>query len=334
MSSEERIIRPYQGVDRIGRVLADSFVQMTPQHRIEPDSTKRIVASEYVAFPVQLWLAADEAGMAGLVDELALGLDEAGLAAVHVEVVVVLSTPRLKLAEIVWRKRADELAGESPHIDIAGDPRRAPLRTPFGGCRIDVYVLLSKHLPEAPLRPWRKGTWLARARFEIKTDLGDVGFTPLPLTKEDREHFGLPATTIRHAVVEDPFAEASGADTVKLYVDEELLSQLALQPSLASAKAFQRQLFVDAMGALIHTASRHSEIGEMTWGDVEPTVLGRLLERLAGPKSDKTAVEHRQRCEALLKDVEDQPELVVGWVEAVVPDLRSGLVELLRGESA
>lgn len=333
MSSEERIIRPYEGVERIARVLDYCVVKMTSQHHIESNSTKRLVASEYLAFPVQLWLAENEAGMDALTRELSEGLAQADLDASDVEVVVLLSTGGLKLAEIVWRSGAKELAGASPHIDISGDPRRAPLCMPFGGCRIDVYVLLSKDLEEAPLRPWRKGTWLARARFEIKTDLGDVGFTPLPLTADDKDRFRLPKDTIRHAVVEDPFAEATGADSVKLYVDEELLGQLALQPSLPAAKSFQRQLFVDAMSAVVMAASRSPEIGDLVWGDLEPTILGRLIDRLAGTTTDKTEAEHRQRCEALLQDVQDDPNRVLGWVEAIVPGLRTGLVDLLRGET-
>lgn len=333
MSSEERIIRPYEGVERISRVLDDAYVQMSPQHRIDAGQTKRLVASEFLAFPVQLWLGKDEAALDAMRDELGLGVKEAGLQLGDVALLVVLSSPRLKLVEMSWHRKGDELDDLRPHLDLVGESRPAPLRTPFGGCRIDVYVLLAEHLEEAPLRPWRKGTWLAHTRFEIKTDLGDIGFTPLPLTADKRDQFGLPAGTIRHAVVEDPFAEASGADAVLLYVDEELLNQLALQPSLAAAKAFQRQLFIDAMSAVIHSASKSQELETKALGDLEGTVIGRLIDRLAGASSDRTAEEHRHRSEELMKDVREQPAKVIGWVEAIVPGLRTGMVDLLRGES-
>lgn len=332
MSAEERIIRPYVGVERLGRLFNGSFVQMTAQQRVEPGKSTRIGAREFLAFPVQLWLARDENALEDLKNDLGKGLAEAGLDPSEIELVAVMSTTRLKLARVHWRRRADDLDELEPSVDLSADPRPDVLRTPFGGCRIDLYALLSEELEPAQLKPWRRGTWLSHAGFEIKTDLGDVGFTPLPLTDLIREQLGLPAEAVRYAVVDDPFADASSGDTVQLYIDEELLNQLALQPSRPAAKSFQRQMFIDAMTAIVREASKGLQVERMPWGDVEETLLGRLLKRLAGTK-DKTSEEHRQRCEDLLRDVRESPALIGARIEAIVPDLRKGLVELLRGEN-
>lgn len=332
MSSQELVVRPYRGVERIGRALSGCFLMMTDAHRVDPGHILRLSNRDFLSLPAELWLAKDEHALRGLEAELRTGLEECEVEPDDAELLVVLSTPRLKLAEVLVRHGLDEPLA-SPHLSLTAEQRPAPLRTPVGGCRVDVYVSLATNLVEGPLRPWRKGTWLAHEQFDVRTDVGEFGFIPLPLTNDMRRSFGIPSWAARHVVVHDPLVPYEDAQVIEIYVDEEVLQQLAHRPTTAAAAYLQRQLFLDAMSAVLLEASASDLLDGCSWGDVQDTLLGRLLHRIAGPASEQTDNEHRARCESLLRLLSTEPSKVLSWVESLIPDLTRSMGELLRGES-
>ncbi|MCZ7531740.1 MAG: hypothetical protein M5U31_16255 [Acidimicrobiia bacterium] len=105
--------------------------------------------------------------------ELRGALENSGLDARDVELLLVASTPRLRLAEIVWQFPLDALDELPPYEEIAAPTKRpAPLQTPFGGCRLDLYLDLVRELAEAPLRPWRKGNLARPGRVSDRDPAG------------------------------------------------------------------------------------------------------------------------------------------------------------------
>ena len=110
-----------------------------------------------------------------------------------------------------------------------------------------------------------------------------------------------------------------------LYVDADLLARLALAPMTSAAKAFQAQLFLDTMTALVYSASasmnESSEYSSLA--DIEGSIYDRLLQRIAG--------QNRQLKEELYATTKTNPVRIVALVEGVLPDLRKSIASTLTG---
>lgn len=328
MSSEQRVIRPYVGVDEIERAIAGASV-LFGSHALTAGGRVTVSTHSFMADRFVLRLAEDEGDFEKFLDLL-----EQGLAAMEVdtdkaEVMLLLSTTRLKRVEISWRRRVSELAPEDFSSTIAhAESRPVPLQTPFGGCTATLYVALAESLPPKPLRPHRKGTWLARSEFKIVTDLGEIGFTPYPLNDEIRQRLALSPKALRYTVVEDPLLPSPGADAVVVYVDEDVLAQLTTAPYTPGAKAFQRQLFLDAMTAVVHSASHilSEDEGQVRLDDIEGSLLGNLLQRMAMPRSGDRSLDLE---ESYLEMVQADPGRFLTFVEGWIPQFDRAIADAL-----
>jgi len=113
------------------------------------------------------------------------------------------------------------------------ETRPRPLRMPRDGCRLSVRFVLLRNLDRDanhPLRPWRKGSWLASADIKIVATRGS-GLLPKPLTEEAREMFGLGGLCTTYI---DYFGNPEGvchvgdlSTVMSVYVDEHLLHSVA-----------------------------------------------------------------------------------------------------------
>jgi hypothetical protein len=286
---------------------------------LEPDSSKVLLPHEFMNCRVSLQLAPTPSDFKVLKSKLARGLERLELSANWVELAVLLSNPRLKLVE-THRYPLDDLGTVSRRLDlVTSENRPAPLRTPTGGCSIDVYLVLSKTIEPVPLRPWRLGTWLARCRFHLRADTGDLEFAPIPLTVEDRARLGLPRDVVRFVKLEDsPVVAGIGDDVVRMYVDQDLLAQLTATPNSPAARSFQRQLFLDAIRAVVTVALREQDFDLMTMGDLEGSIVGRLVTRLAGRRPGEPLADLEGRRDLYLTMLRDDPERFLAEVEARV----------------
>src|SRR5690606_15842814 len=149
-----------------------------------------------------------------------------------------------------------------------------------------VSFCLADEQPPRPLRPRRRGTWLGRVRFKLSTQLGELGFTPRRLTSEKRAELDLPDTTIRYVEV-DPTAllDEELDDAIDLYVDETILAYLGQAPDSASARSFQRQLFVDVVSAVVRAAPKVEGFDTLELAQMEESILFRIVDAAALPAS-------------------------------------------------
>ena len=280
MSSETRTIRPYRGVDHFQGVLdrAQLYVGDRP---VDGGSRVSLTVDEYLNYPISLRLAADEHDRHENEGRIADGLGDLALATSDVELVVLTSAPRLKMVDVVFANRLDELE-EVPGVVTFPRERPRALRGPIGGCDIRVYFCLARQFPPRALHPWRKGTWLGRQEFQLRTDLGGVGFTPVRLTDELRGELGLDPQTTKYALV-DPevsvFDADVPADAVSVYIDEGLLDRLAVVAHSPIGKQLQRQLFLDAVWAIAMKA-----LAEITADDALCSCRRRRVRRQPRPR--------------------------------------------------
>lgn len=327
MSSEVRVVRPYRGVERLDQSFREAVLHVG-DHAIAAGQSGLVPVSSYLATRMTLVLAPDDHALATFRAEVEKGLEEAMIPAAMVQLVAVASTGRLRLAEVVLRHPVAALDELPKTVQLAdADDRPDVFAAPFSGCRLDLYLDLVSSLDPLPLRPWRKGTWLAHASFEVSTDVGDVGFTPLELTDEIKTLHGIPKETIRYVVVDAITDPDQSNDAVQLYVDPEVLAELAVHPRSLAAVNFQRQLFLDAVRTAVFEFARDQAHLGLTPGDLEGSFIGRLLVRVCGPPGAMSAEEYGSLLERQLAEARNDPAKFVARLEASVAGLRKGILE-------
>lgn len=331
MSSEKRLVRPYEGVNAFQQILSAAHV-MVGGRRAEAEQRVTIPSNSFLHDPVVIVLADDDED---LEKKRRTALDAAqsiGLEGSDVEFLVLASTPYLRLLDIAHRARLDQPGALARTITLQGsDDGVRALRTPAGGCDIELVFCLASEQPRRPLRPHRLGTWLGRTRFRLRTDLGELGFTPRPLTRAKRTELGLPEETIRYVEVEpSALLQEDVGSAVELYVDDELLSHLSLSPGTTGARSVQRQLFLDVVAAIVRAAQRLDDLDDIQLADIEDTVLHRIVDLAALHSPGETTSEAKERREKALALLKNDPEMFVARIESTASP-RKDLIAVVKG---
>lgn len=318
MSSEQRTIRPFVGLDGFQRIL-DQFRLAVANDRVEPDDSIRLTPEGFLLRPVSLELAGDDELYEFARIGLGLCATELGFELSDLELVVIASSPYLKIADIVVRQPLDQLADLGRSISLTSPSRPRALRAMHNGCTVDAYVCLGANLPQKPLLPWRRGTWLAKISFGISSELESIGFSPRPLTEEEREKRNLPKGLLRFIELgeQSPLDEGTDDSTLQMWVDAEVLAKLSASSSSPAAKAFQLQLFLDAVIVILDAARADDRLTSSTVDDLHDTLFGRLITGLS--RHAGQTVEQRRAIEtALLASARDAPELFIAHTEAKI----------------
>ncbi len=325
MTSEQRVVRPYAGLESVQRRLTRLRLEFAGQS-LSASGRLSVAVTVFLAERITIVTGSDEQQRRTNVAELLEAVEQAGFAAHQVDLALVLGAPRLRVQQVAWRTPIDELDRHGQRIDVGGaGARPVALAAPFGGCDATLAVVLADDLDPRPLRPFRRGTWLARTHHRIATDLGQIGFTPIPLTEEVRAEHELPARTLRLITAErvtDPEMDPDASLTV--YVDQEVLAQLAAEPRSRGSRSLQMQLFLDAMTAVVHAGSREIAAGEGsdTFLDAQESLLGSLVRQMAA-REDEVDMELAQHYWTTVKN---QPERAVALIEGWLPDFKNALV--------
>jgi hypothetical protein len=276
-------------------------------------------------------LAADDAGHAEFTERLCTAVAGASLEPAQVELVLILSSSRLRIADVAWSKCLADLSEAGPRVLVAAgsDDRPAALQAGVGGCRARLYAVLAEALDAQPLRPSHRGTWLGRTEYTLDTDLGDVGFTLIPLTDEIRAEHKLHENTLRFVVAEqvtNPEVEAN--DVLSVYVDEDVLARLASETNSRGARSFQQQLFLDAMTTVVYRGARElrSDDAPGSFLEGQASLLGRLIGRVA-------TVEHHvddQLAQSYWIVAREEPGRLVALIEGWLPSFKKSLIDSLK----
>ena len=327
--SERRTVRPYLGVSRCQEAF-DRVVLRVGAEICENEASIRIQERAFRESEVSISFTDSNEDFPAFVKELKGTARELDLSESDLVLLAVATSPYRRLAEVVFSKSLSEMVQGRPSETIAaiGD-RPEAMSSVFHGFTLTVYLCLARTVQRRPLRPSRKGTWLARASFRVGTELGDSGFQIEPLTDVVRDRYGLEPGVIRYVELEDPTNPAINDEDVTLYVDEALLTQLAATPDTPGALVIQRQLGLDVATAIVYRASvelaRHGEAAPTP--TLEGSILDRILERAA--RNDKGRVEP-DRKEAFLEMVANRPQAFVAEIESWMSPNRPGTRKLDR----
>lgn len=321
MTSEKRVVRPYRGTDQFQAILDESRV-LIGSETLEPGQRASVSSSSYRNDPLRLVLASEE--RVNETNDIARrSAQKLGISPHDVEFVVIASSPGLRLMTVPHRRRLSADDAIPACVMMSRETGTDALEAPSGGLDLEVCFALAETLEPRPLTPSRKGTWLGRTTFALRTELGELGFTPQPLTPEFREARGIPAATLRYITVEhDALFDPELSDAIEVYVDDELLNHISRANSQPSAIVFQRQLFVDVVTAIV-TELRGGDVRQLNLAELDGTVLGRLVALVAGhgPAQDETEVLRQ----IALNQLMSEPALFLARAEA-----RAGLKDDLR----
>lgn len=257
-------------------------------------------------------------------DDVDWSLAKSGAAALevelgHVDLLVLVAAPRLRFIDMVLRCDLSAIEAIPSRISLSHPIRPRALHAPHGGADIQVILCLNRALEPRPLRPFRKGTWLGRQEFRVRSDLSGSGFVPIRMTDDDRRHLGIPKEAARFATLddEDPFDVEPAPDIVKLYVDGELLDRLAVAAGTPVGKHLQRQLFLDATTAIVFAAHRRlmedPDLASQHVDDFRGSLVHKLTELIAGKGSDASSRDTRQR---EYQRLQDAPGAFIAQIEA------------------
>jgi hypothetical protein len=219
--------------------------------------------------------------------ELGIGVDD-------LEFVVYLTSPFLKIVDIVLRVPLRNLIELGPSVVVSGDPRHDALQSPNAGCEVIAMICLGVSKPKAALKPWRRGTWLSVTTFAIGTERSLSSFSPRPLSPAKKTELRLPQSTARYIrIVSSPLDVATTEEDVEMWIDSGLLARMSSMPKSKGSMALQRQLFVDAVSAIVSAAHRSDydndmpELATVIWPDIEKSLLGRVIAALAPGDRDE-----------------------------------------------
>jgi hypothetical protein len=312
---EERPFRPFdidarvEGFFRDARLLVAGNLDVF----VEAGQSRTVTEPELTSGNFQLELARDGRAFDQLMDELRSGIEPWGDPR-SIGLLIIASSSYLKLAQIVICESIDEV---SRLVDLGTDPVADPFLATHHGCDIEVSLVLLEQAAMSDFEPWRKGTWLARSKFGLRTSIEGFGYLLHPLTDEERVRMSLPSGCLRYVDVPvSPLDESAGAGgSVNVYVDADLLVRLEKESSRPWAIAFTDQLALDFLMAIVLRASAVPEFREVEWGQVSGSLLGSVIEAVA-KTSDAETLEH------YLYRLQEDPNRFVAMIEGML-DMRA-----------
>lgn len=321
MATLVRVVRPYVGLEPFER-LVDLLVLRAGG---EPALTGGRIVLEpdaYRTVPMALEVASDERILAKELEGLRDACDELGVELRDLELVVTASSRYLRRVDLLTRVTLDSL---SPSISLASGERPLTLRTARTGARVEVFVCLARTIDQRPLRPWRRGTWLARASFSIVGADGGGLFRLRPLDEHDRLRLGLPKGCARFVELTGSATQpGSDESTVTVWLDPGLLGRLSLQPDTPAARAFQIETFLDVVRAVLARA-RDEGLRHATIEALQHSLFLDVLESLAQTRRGQPLSDRRRAVGELLDAARDRPSVFMALVEARVGFLRTTL---------
>lgn len=345
LASEFRALRPYKGVDRVQAVLDNATLRIGNDTRVLADGSLVLDANTYLTATLELDLLrqpedfdepAEDQGC--YFDRLHEELQSVGIEPAEFDqlrFMAVATTSYLKLLHVFWVGGYSDLLTTQGRLALApagreGRPR--PLLAPSGGCTIEFIAYLGEDRGHdrstRPLEVHSKGTWLARIRFDLETDITEIGFTPTPLTDELREGLSLQVDTIRYIVVEDPLDPDGSSSDLTVYVDADVLNAISANPGGTGARTFQLQLAIDVIAAIVNESSIHlATEPDTTLSSIEGSLCHRLVRQTSRNSAGRI---DEEREEAMFTQVKDEPLRVIAGFEGSNDVIRKRLLSNIK----
>ena len=323
MSQESRVLRPFIAPRAFEKALQSTRFHMgalvcEPNSRLAMESSEEFLQ----AVPAISWAHTDQ-DLTSFKSFLCEGIKDSGADPATLGLVVVAYSRYLQLADVCFVLPLDTLELlERVHSFAQCRPRA--LQASTNGARLFAYVALLTEQEQAPLRPWRKGHWLARVDFRIHVAESEASiFRPTPLDEARRRELDLPAHAVRYFTLNDhdPFRPYSDTEAPEFYVDEEFLMAIDRTAGSPQGKAMQADLVRDFIADLVRSCvMRSDERPNWSWDDLKDSLLGRIIRLTVGKNA--TPAECSQVLDLLWSD----PAKLIAHAEHSL-DLRRAMIK-------
>jgi len=322
MNREVRTVRPFRTQPEFEWALENSRMRMGSETCF-PDS-KIIVAAqdEFLRTKPELIWAETEEEFTEFKEIIRLGIEYSNINSDALDLLATAYTSYLKITDIFFRHRLSDLNSLPRSLDLSGARRPNALQASTHGTVVTVYIVLRCDQSPEPLKPWRKGTWLAKCTFRIETDSFSSMFRPIPLDDETRQRYQLGKETARYFNIgdHDPFAPFEDTDTPEFYVDVDLLARIDREASSPIARTLQTILVADVIAGIIAACiSRPDDLQKATWEDTKDSILGRIIGLIAGSRAANADYEE------LLSMAKTDPSRLIARAEGAI-GLRKSLL--------
>jgi len=311
MNAETRIIRPFVGLRDLEGCLEEVVLHFG-RDVIEANGSITVDLTPHDFLLRRVWLEwSAEEKFRSFKKQLISAAEEAGIDPDSLALVVIGTSAFLRVAEVLLSHSLSELASLEPRVELSHLPKWSSLKTPFSGFSIEVYLLLRKHLPKRPLKPHRKGTWLARSRYRVDTTYVPALLALTPLDDEVRSEYQLLPKTLKfidfgdHNVTEP----ANEQDPPTVYLDEKLLSQLSARRSSPVGRIIQAQLAHEFISGVIWHAVHQADVAEMTMDDLRGSLFGNVVRQIAGSGASE------QSLDSMIRWIVSEPHRAIARAE-------------------
>lgn len=329
MSREKREIRPFQAARDLGHVLDQAVLSFG--NELCGAGSSVLFEEDPSLFrkqPTVLSWVTEEDHHTQFQFDLAAAVAQVGIDRCALSLLITVRNSYLNRTDVVFEHPLSDLDSLPSSVPLNAPPRPA-LTTGVHGAVVEAYLLLNRTIGAEPLKPWRKGTWLARSAFHIRTKSQANLFRPIPLTAENRLEFGLPPETMRYLRLGDHNPMASYEDQPErpeFYVDSDVLSLLDARRSSPDAVAMQVQLVCDfAASVIYHSAAMPNQLADKTWEDLEGSLLGRVLRFIIKQSGQQPDPEN------VIRWTRSEPSKVVAMAEGAI-GIRGVMINSLRPE--
>ena len=324
MSTENPIIRPFDGLEELEELAGDLRLSVRTNLRDEPmllesDELVRLASHDLRRIGVAVrhnWKQ----------DRIASAVAAARLKPDQVDVVVTVEDSFLKERVVAAPGRVPIMALTDTLKLAAHDGRDRPeaMQNSRRGFDVEVHIILNDDIKPLTFRPHRLGTVLARSKFKIRSSRDSGGLDPKPLTTERIKDFEVTAKTVLYVDCEDVLELQELGQGLGIYVNEKLLATLSHQRG-TEKDVVLGSLAVEALSQIAlatHTALH--DAGMTDWNGEGYPVL-RLLQanlKKAGRNLDP---------DSIVTMLRDKPLTVAGLFSGL--DRRNQrLLELVAGE--
>ena len=284
---------------------------------------------EYLRAKPRLTWEEDDDRFAAFRERVLQGLADHGIEPDAAALVVTAHTGYLKIVSILVYHLVSDLDRLERESIFDGPERLKALRASTHGATVTAHLALIKNIEPVPLRPWRKGTWLAKATFRIQTDTAHQLFQPTSMDDETRNEFQLPKDCVCYVHMDphDALRPYLHTSAPVFYVDADVLTRLDRAAGSAVGRAMQAQLARDFVAGVIMdvAAQRAEEVASLSWDDIEGSLFGRIVAMVSGKGSSVAA------CQQMIQLVRNDPSRLLSQVEGALK-LQPSVVQSLSAE--
>ena len=292
VGTEERSIRPIIGDDDIIeafsgiRLQFDTRFQTNTEESIGHQETKRLSETDFLQAHIGVSFAENQQGFKDFYKSCKKSIKNWEIELTDVSIAIFVLNPLLRRADQVLLKSMEEFENSDFLVPIIeGSSRPDSAWSLHSETRVEVVAFLNAEQDFKLLKPFRAGTWLAKAHFSIRTQLETASFTVEPLDGAERERLGeaafgeaLPTGTVTYLELPpnfNPVDPNSDIQELRMFLNETVWNLRESDPDSTFTNVLNRFLAVEVFTEVFDVA-QHFLTNDDDWDSLESTA-GSIL---------------------------------------------------------